>query len=267
MFKKIFLFLFFFLFCAPLLAAGLPFSAGEELFFRLRWGVFVGGEGSLKVEQEKNAWHFIATGKSTPFLDNIYRVRLRIDARTDLGMTCFSSYEERTQENKKDKSKSIFFDPQTGTVRRIDPKKTRTLHTDLKSIFDPLSLFYSFRTQELSVGAVLRTTITDGKKIVHGTAKVIKQEKITVPAGTFNCWRIEPDIKDVGGVFKKSKNARMWLWVSADKHKIPLRIRTKIALGSITSDLTAVKGLDLNSLESRLPDTSPKRSFRRHKRW
>ncbi len=262
-----FLFLFFSLFCAPLSAANLPFSAGEELFFRLRWGVFVGGKGSLRVEQEKDAWHFIATGKSTPFIDNIYRVRLRIDARTNPAMTHFVSYEENSKENKKDKSKSIFFNPQTNTVRRIDTKKTRELHTREKSLFDPLSLFYSFRTQKLRAGAVLRTTITDGKKIMHGTAKVIKREKITVPAGTFSCWRIEPDIKDVGGVFKKSKNARMWVWVSADEKKIPLRVRTKIALGSITADLTAARGIDLKKLDSRLPDPPPRRgSFRRHKR-
>lgn len=267
MFKKNFLFLFFSLFCAPLLAADMPFSAGEELFFRLRWGIFIGGEGSLRVEQEKDAWHFIATGKSTPFLDNIYRVRLRIDARTNAAMTCFSSYEENSKEKKKDQSKSIFFDPQTGTVQHIDKEKTRTLHTDLKSLFDPLSLFYSFRTQNLYPGAVLHTSVTDGKKIIHGTAKAIKKEEVTVPAGTFSCWRIEPDIKDVGGVFKQSKGARMWLWVSADKKKIPLRISTKIALGSITADLTAIKGLDLNTLDSRLPDPPARKNLRQRPEW
>ena len=240
----------FFFFSPSLFADELPFSAGEELFFRLRWEFIVGGSGSLRIEREKNAWHFIATGKSTPFLDHIYKVRLRIDAKTDPAMTRFFSYVETTSENGTDRSKNITFDPENEMVQRTDKDSTRVLKTDKKNLFDPLSLFYALRTQKLFAGAKLQVEITDGKDILIGTADVIKKEEISVPAGTFICWKIEPNIQDVGGVFKKSKDARMWLWVSADETKIPLRVKTKIALGSIVADLINIQGLDVTKMKS-----------------
>lgn len=244
------LFVVLFILLTPLFAAELPFSAGEELFFRLRWEFIVGGSGSLRIEQEKNTWNFIATGKSTPFLDHIYKVRLKIDAKTDLAMTRFFSYVETTSENGTDRSKNITFDVENETVQRTDKDGTRVLKTDKKNLFDPLSLFYALRTQKLFAGAKLQVEVTDGKDILIGTADVIKKEEISVPAGTFLCWKIEPNLQDVGGVFKKSKNARMWLWVSADETKIPLRVKTKIALGSIVADLINVQGLDVTKIKS-----------------
>ncbi len=248
--KKICLLLFLLFFSLPLFAAELPFAGGEELFFRLRWEFIVGGSGSLRIEREKDAWCFIATGKSTPFLDNIYKVRLRIDARTDPEMSRFFSYIETTSENGTDRSKNITFDPKKEAVQRIDKDGIRVIKTDKKNLFDPLSLFYALRTQKLFVGAKLQVEVTDGKDILIGTADVIKKEEISVPAGTFLCWKIEPNLKDVGGVFKKSKDARMWIWVSADETKIPLRVKTKIALGSIVADLMNVQGIDVTKMQS-----------------
>ncbi|MCD4719577.1 MAG: DUF3108 domain-containing protein [Desulfobacula sp.] len=42
------------------------------------------------------------------------------------------------------------------------------------------------------------------------------------------------------GVFKKSENPTVKLWVTADDRKIPVRIKVKVFIGSIIFDLVSV---------------------------
>ncbi len=44
-----------------------------------------------------------------------------------------------------------------------------------------------------------------------------------------------------GRVFKEEES--LTLWVSADKNKIPLRIKADLAVGSLRADLVQFKGL------------------------
>ncbi len=44
-----------------------------------------------------------------------------------------------------------------------------------------------------------------------------------------------------GRVFKEKES--LTVWVSADKNKIPLRIKASLAVGSLRADLDAYKGL------------------------
>jgi hypothetical protein len=38
-------------------------------------------------------------------------------------------------------------------------------------------------------------------------------------------------------VFKKSKNAKIKLWVTADSRRIPIKIKSKVKIGSFTGEL------------------------------
>ncbi|OQY07152.1 MAG: hypothetical protein B6I22_03595 [Desulfobacteraceae bacterium 4572_123] len=68
-----------------------------------------------------------------------------------------------------------------------------------------------------------------------------KKERITVPAGTFDTYLIEPELKDVGGVFKKSKNAKIQLWITADRRRIPVKIKSKVIVGNFTGELVTAE--------------------------
>ena len=89
--------------------------------------------------------------------------------------------------------------------------------------------------------------MTDGKKNILGRARLIKRETITVPSGTYDTFLIEPDIEHVGGVFEKSKDAKIELWVSADERRIPVRLKSKVVVGSFVGELISVEGNDLKN--------------------
>jgi hypothetical protein len=52
---------------------------------------------------------------------------------------------------------------------------------------------------------------------------------------------VEPSLEHVGGVFEKSKDAKVQIWVTADARRIPVKIKSKVAVGSFVGELVSVE--------------------------
>jgi len=224
--------------------AQLPFGSGEKLTFELKWARVPAGQATLEVKpvkqvNGKDAYHFRLTARSNRFVDAFYKVRDRIDGYTDMDISRSVFYAKRQREGKTKKNVTVRFDwdSQTAQYREFIKGSKKKPIALMPGAFDPLSVFYHMRKQSVQVGAVLQRPITDGKKCIVGKAKILRREKITVPAGEFDTFLIVPDIKHVGGVFKKSKNAKIELWVSADQRRLPVKIRSEVIVGSFTGEL------------------------------
>ena len=109
--------------------------------------------------------------------------------------------------------------------------------------FDPLSIFYYSRICDFKEKFILQRPVTDGKKCVIGSGKVIKREIIELKSGKYDTYLLEPELKDLSGVFRKSKNAIIKIWMTADKRKIPVRIKSKVVVGSFVGELVAAEGV------------------------
>ena len=92
----------------------------------------------------------------------------------------------------------------------------------------------------------LEKPLTDGKKWILGRARVVKREKVTVLSGIYNTYLVEPDLEHIGGVFKKSKDAKLQIWVTADDRRIPVKIKSKVAVGSFVGELMSVENKIVN---------------------
>ena len=84
-----------------------------------------------------------------------------------------------------------------------------------------------------------------------GKAVVIKRETIVVESGTYDTYLVEPDLKHIGGVFKKSKNAKLRIWVTADARKIPIKVESEVIVGSFVAELISAKGIAHNTFASK----------------
>ena len=228
----------------------LPFIHGERLTFKVKWVFIPAGEAVLEVMSPEvlngvNVNHFRMTARTYDYIDPIYKVRDQVDAFTDIGMNHALLYLIQAKgKEKKDvvvnfdwEKKQAFF---SDFGNKQDPIKI------LPNSFDPLSVFHAFRLFDLKEGAGLKVAVSDGKKSVMGGAKVIKQEKIEVPAGIFKTFLVEPELEHIGGVFRKSKNAKLQIWVTADKSHIPVRIKSKVVVGSFVAELIDAQNIDLN---------------------
>jgi hypothetical protein len=219
-----------------------PFSPGEKLTFKLNWGIIPAGDVVLEVLpiETKNgidSYHFSMTVKSTPFIDIFYKVRERIDSYVDLNMTHSLLYTKKQHEGRHKRDVIVAFDWKKNEASYSNYGKKRKPISILPGSFDPLSVFYSYRLFELQENSVIEIPVTDGKKCVKGIGRVIKRETLKLSFGTFDTFLIEPDLKHIGGVFKKSKDAKIKLWVTADNRRMPVKIMSKVVIGSFTGEL------------------------------
>ncbi|MFC1815493.1 DUF3108 domain-containing protein [Thermodesulfobacteriota bacterium] len=225
----------------------LPFAPGEKLTFQLKWGFIPAGEAVLEVQPIKNingikAYHFVLTAKSNSFVDIFYKVRDRIDAYADLNMTHTLLYNKQQHEGNTKRNVTVNFDWEKNTAQYINFGLKNKPISIMPGSFDPLSAFYYTRLVDLKENAVITSPVTDGKKCVVGKAKIVKREKIKLASGIYDTYLMEPELKHIGGVFKKSKNAKIQLWVSADKRRSPLKIKSKVVVGSFVGELISAEG-------------------------
>ncbi len=83
----------------------------------------------------------------------------------------------------------------------------------------------------------------DGRKFQDIKVRAGAVEKVRVPAGTFQAIGTIPEMKNLSGVFKKSPKGILRVWYSNDSRRIPVKISSKVVVGSFTARLTEAKGL------------------------
>lgn len=229
-----------------------PFSPGEKLTFQVKWSFIPAGEGILEILPVERingvqSYHFVMTTRTYPFIDLFYKVRDRIDAYTDAAMTHSILYRKR-KEGKSKRNVVVYFDWDKQEAQYSNFGKKSNPIPIKPGSFDPLSVFYALRLHALRENTEIRAHVTDGKRCVMGKAKIIRRETVKVASGTYDTFLAEPELRHIRGVFKKSKNAKLQIWVSADHRRIPVKIRSKVSVGSFVAELIAAENLG--------PDTS-----------
>jgi len=226
----------------------LPFYPGEKLMFQLKWTFIPAGEAVLEVLpidtlSGVNAYHFLLTAKSNSFIDNFYKVRDKIDAYTDIEMTHSILYKKKQQEGKTHRDVAVTFHWKNNKAVYSTLKEAHPPIDILPGSFDPLSAFYFVRLFDLEKKSSIERPVTDGKKCIIGKAAVVKRETLKLASGTYDTYLIEPEIEHVGGVFEKSKDAKIQVWVTADHRRIPVRLKSKVVVGSFVGELVSASGL------------------------
>jgi len=226
----------------------LPFNPGEKLTFELKWTFVPAGEAVLEVLPIEivngiESYHFLLTARSNEFIDHFYKVRDRIDAYTDLKMTRSIFYKKNQLEGNTHRDIVVQYNWTKYKARYSNFNEELEPIDLLPGSFDPLSAFYYARLFDLKEDLIIERPVTDGKKCVIGKLVVIKRETLKLECGTFDTYLIEPEVKHIGGVFDKSKNAKIQLWVTADHRRIPVKIKSKVVVGSFTGELVSATGL------------------------
>jgi hypothetical protein len=227
-----------------------PFAPGERLEYALRWENVPAGTVSMEILPVKSfngelVYHFVLTAETNKFIDLFYKVRDRIEAYTDLSMTRSMLYQKKQREGRHKREEVIEFDWENSQVQYSNFGKKNEPIELMAGSFDPLSAFYYSRTMDFENGGRFERPITNGKTNGMGRLHVAGRETIKLSNGaTYDTYRLEPELNQVGGVFQKSKDARITLWVTADDKRIPVRIQSKVSVGHFIGELVAARGID-----------------------
>jgi len=104
-----------------------------------------------------------------------------------------------------------------------------------ENTFDPLSSFYFIRTKKYEVGKSIYVDIFDSKKLWNVEVRVLRKERIKTKLGQFDTVVIKPLMKSEG-IFNRKGD--MYIWLTDDLRRIPVKMQTKAAVGYITATLT-----------------------------
>lgn len=220
----------------------LPFKPGERFAYDLHWGMIPAGFAELRVLPITEVdgvpvWHFQLTIRSSDFIDVFYKVRDQVDAYAVLSLDESLLYRQSQQEGTTRREVEVNFDQDNSHAVFSNYGEASPPINIVAGTLDPLTALYFIRSQPLCENLEIVKPISDGKKNVNGVARVTKREKIRLNGTLYDTFQIAPDLKDVRGVFEKSKKSRMTLWVTADEKRTVVKIMSKVVIGSFTGTL------------------------------
>jgi len=210
------------------------FSRGETLDYDLEWLHLTGGKARMTVEpQPADATNLRLTSiaKSSSSFSKIYKVRDEIESVVQRSSFSTIRYHKDLREGTHHKNDTTTF------ANGVATRKGKTYPVPAP-VFDPLSLVYYMRTQDLTPGRSLRYTVFADKKTYEVVANVTRRAEIETPLGKFNTVVVEPQMH--GGGLYRDEDSKLTIWYSDDERHLPVRIRSDVKIGSITATLRGV---------------------------
>ena len=213
-----------------------PFLPGEALRYDVRFGSIRVGSGSMEVKgiepvRGRQAYHtvFRVTGGTAFFkVNDVFESWFATD---DLSSLRF--YKDQ-DEGWKERTRRYDIFPERATFDDVLDKEP-----EQKSVSNPLddgSFLYFIRTVPLVVGQTYQFDRYYRPDRNPVTIKVLRKERVTVPAGTFDAIVVQPIIK-TKGIFSEGGHAEVWL--SDDDRRMVLQMKSKLSFGSLNLYLTS----------------------------
>jgi len=245
--KRIFLALVLISVAAPIQALKPPPTVhellGERLEFEVRWGIIPVARATMEIQAapHKGLAFTRVTAHSLPLIDAFYPVRDRVEAKVWVSNLRPVIYTRSAREGHGPVAREVLvFNHHDGVVQRFDSGKARPYLAIPKEVFDPLTCFFAYRTMEVKGDGTVTIPVTDGRHNINGSVRVLRREHVNTPAGTFDTVVVEPDVEGIGGIFRKSKNASILIWLTDDQWRRPVKMESAVAVGHFTAVLTAM---------------------------
>jgi hypothetical protein len=219
----------------------LPFGLGESLEYHVRYGFIPAGKARIAIldttEVRGNlCYHGVSQARSAKGFDPIFRVRDKIETWIDYDSLYTHRYSKSQHEGRYHDEKIVDYLYQDRIARLTDDGEFKGDYPIPEQIQDALSALFYVRTLEFKEDTTLIVPVHDVKK-TYGLRVVIgKKETVETRAGKFECYVIEPRLES-GGIFKKAKDARIWIWFTADDRKLPVLMKSQVFFGKVTAEL------------------------------
>jgi len=220
------------------------FGVGEKLSFDVGYGFINAGTASMEVlrmieYENRPAYQIVTRARSNGFFSTFYKVDDRVESIIDAVGLFSWRFEKHLSEGSYRAVRKYELDQRQH--RAITGSDTLEVPPFVQ---DPLSVLYYLRTQELEIGqSIYMDNFTDGE-IYPLEVRILERERVNVKAGTFDCIVVEPLLQSVG-VFKHEGSLKVWL--TDDRLKMPVLMKSKVLVGSITAELTDYELGDLDA--------------------
>jgi hypothetical protein len=208
--------------------AGLPFSIGERATYDVKFGILHVGSGAMRIADVQtlrghDVWHIVFDIKGGTIF---YHVNDTLESWFDTHTLSSLRFVQRLDEGGRvrDRNYEIFPD------RQVFVLNDKPEQPSVSNPLDDGSFLYFVRTLPLVVGDTYTFNSYFNPKANPVVIRVLRKERIQVPAGTFNAIVVQPTFK-TAGIFSDKGEAHVWF--SDDSARIVLQMKSKLSFGSL----------------------------------
>ncbi len=225
------------------------YQSGENLKYSIKYGFIKGGYISLTVKDTfwngKKTHELELAAKTSGVVDVLFKVRDRyasyLDPITDQPLKSVRDIREGSYTYYNEvlyNYNSLHQDSITIQSQKSGDVKVPS------NIQDIVSAFYFARrykfNDSMKRGEILELTTYFSDEIFPLKIKYMGTETIKTNFGKMECYIFHP-VTEVGRMFKTEDD--MTIWITRDKNRIPIKLKTNLKVGAFTCELESYEGL------------------------
>jgi len=216
-----------------------PFGVGERMVFDVKYGFVTAGRAVMSIPELESVsghpcYHIVSIAESAPWFSAFFRVRDVVESHLDVRDLFTRRFEKSLSEGDFRAHDLVHFD-QERHIAVYPERDGRVVPLSLDAQ-DILTSLYYVRMMELEVGEPVFIDNHADRKNYPLRIDVLERERIEVSAGRFDCIVVEPVMR-VAGLFRHKGSLRVWL--TDDEYHVPVLMRSKVVIGSITAELSS----------------------------
>ena len=186
----------------------------------------------------KVVYHITGTGRSNSKYDWIYRVRDRYETYIDTSSMLPLKFYREVEEGNTRKKETVNFnqDKQIATTESAQYKVPACVQDVLSSVYYARNIDFN----KYKKGDKIPFQMFLENEVHPLYVRYMGKEQVQTRYGKFNAIKFKPLLVE-GTIFSGGEN--MTVWVSDDANRLPVRIESRILIGSIKVDMMGYKNL------------------------
>ena len=211
----------------------------ERMRFDIYWMGIYAGYALINVKGNDEEVKIISEVHSAPFISNFYYVNDKAESTIEHGKPKHFRFLQIEGKHRGDKE--IHFNYDSKEITFINHIKNKvSIHKGVEKVFmDVLSGFFYLRSLSIELNKPVLIDIFDSDKFATVEVKPIKEEVIETSLNKeVKALVVKPELT-TEGLFKRKGD--IFIWLSNDERKIPLRVETKVSVGRVVAELKEYK--------------------------
>ncbi|MBC8205121.1 DUF3108 domain-containing protein [bacterium] len=215
------------------------FGVGDYFEFSIDYKFINAGTAVMSIDTVTDVsgflcYQMISRVSSNKTFDIIFKVRDYIETDIDVKGIFTRKFVKKLNEGHYKDDKVVYYEHEQGKAHLVSKGRYKKSTSIPGCVQDILSALFYVRTLDFNPGDTLSINLHDIDKNYPLKVKVRRRENVEVPAGKFDCIVLEPFLESEG-MFKSEGSINLWL--TDDKYKIPVLMKTSILIGTIDARL------------------------------
>lgn len=228
------------------------FGPGERLTYDVTYFGAKAGTAVMEVMEKtrlkgREVYHIVSTAQSNDFVSLFYPVDDRVESFIDVEGFYPHYIKIKQHQGKRKREKAISFDQIQHRAVQFKNNKEKVFEVPPR-VQDSLSSLYFFRVKNaIDVGRSVFIDVHESEKNWLLEIRGLERERVTTPVGTFDTIKVQAKVQYEGLFMDKGD---VFIWFTEDEKRIPVMVKSKIKIGTITAVLSSRR--EANALSNTL---------------